>query len=126
MGAAPTLSSAAPPLQPRSWDIRTLAQHIDHAEIKGAVARLRATLNASRAAAAAGTGTFTALAASTISVRSLCARSIVKPGSTSPFSTFMGHAISCPLVAVVPWITSSVFSSVRPNRCESAMASALS
>ena len=35
----------------------------------------------------------------------------MKPGSMSPFSTFVGHAIlSWPFVAVVPWMTSSVFS----------------
>ena len=45
-------------------------------------------LKASRAAAPTGIGTFAALAASTISVRSLCARSMVNPGSMSPFSTF--------------------------------------
>ena len=89
--------------------------------------RLRAVLKASRATAAIGTGTFAALAASTMSVRSLWARSMVKPGVMSPLSTFAGHAIlSWPLVAVVPWMTSSVFSSWRPKRCDSAIASALS
>ena len=57
--------------------------------------RARAVLYASRAAAAAGTGTLTLLAASTIGIEGevLCARSIVKPGSMSPFRTSLDHAI---------------------------------
>ena len=65
--------------------------------------RARAVLKASRAAAASGIGTRAALAASTISVRSLWARSMVKPGSISPFNTFAGQAIfNWPFTAVVP------------------------
>jgi len=46
--------------------------------------RARAVLNASRAAAPIGIGDLAALAASTINVRSLCARSMVNPGAISP------------------------------------------
>src|SRR5262249_35431628 len=75
----------------------------------------RAALYASRATVAMVTGTRSALAASTINERSLCARSIVNPGSVSPLRTFVAQAsLSWPFVAVVPWITSRVFSSDRP------------
>ena len=63
----------------------------------------RAALKASRAAAPIGMGTCAEFAASMMRLKSLWARSMVKPGEVSPFNTLVGHAIlSCPLVAVVP------------------------
>ena len=98
-------------------DIRaTSQQDVDHRrEILAAVpAAARGAERLARRRRRSAPAPCAALAASTMSVRSLCARSMVKPGAMSPLSTFAGHAIlSWPLVAVVPWMTSSVFSSVE-------------